>query len=122
MSVKAPQEINNYYNEAFRAGDLEQLVALYEPNAVLAPAPGQLVIGREAIKEKLRGLLSFTGKLYDENQSCVEFENLAMLRANWKFIGTDPEGNSVEIGGGSSKVARRQPDGSWLYVIDLPWG
>lgn len=88
MTVKTPQEINKYYNEAFRSGDLEQLVALYEPDAVLAPEPGQLVKGREEIQERLRGLLGLTGTLHDENQSCVEFENLALLRATWQFTGT----------------------------------
>lgn len=122
MTVRTPHEINDCYNEAFRSGDLDQLVALYEPEAVLAPEPGQLVKGREAIRERLRGLLGLTGTLRADNQSCVEFENVALLRANWQFSGTDPEGKPVEIGGASSKVARCQPDGSWLYIIDLPWG
>jgi uncharacterized protein (TIGR02246 family) len=122
MSVKAPNEIDDHYNEVFRSGDLEQLVALYEPDAVLAPQPGQLVKGREAIREQLRGLLRLVGTLHAENQSCVEFENLALLRANWRFTGTDPSGSRVEIGGSSAKVVRRQSDGSWLYIMDLPWG
>jgi ketosteroid isomerase-like protein len=122
MPAKTSNEINSHYNEVFRSGDLEGLVALYEPNAVLAPQPGHLVRGREAIREQLRSLLGLVGTLHAENQSCVEFENLALLRANWHFTGTDPGGDRVEIGGASAKVARRQPDGSWLYIMDLPWG
>jgi uncharacterized protein (TIGR02246 family) len=121
MTIKNPTEINSKYNEAFRSGDLDRLVSLYEPDAVLASQPGQFVRGRENIREQLRNLLALKGELQAEQKSCVEFENVALLRAEWKFTGTDPDGNDVEIGGSSSKVVRRQPDGGWLYIIDLPW-
>lgn len=122
MSVNSPGEINSYYNEVFRSGNLERLVALYEPDAVLEAQPGELVRGRSAIREQLNNLLALKGELHAENQSYVEFGDLALLRADWQFTGEDPSGKPVSMGSASSKVARRQPDGTWLYIIDLPFG
>jgi ketosteroid isomerase-like protein len=34
----------------------------------------------------------------------------------------DPRGESVVLGGESTDVLRRQPDGRWLIAIDDPWG
>jgi hypothetical protein len=35
---------------------------------------------------------------------------------------TDPQGNAVELSGQASDVLRRQADGTWLLVIDNPYG
>ncbi len=36
--------------------------------------------------------------------------------------GTDDDGNPVELHGSTAEVARRQPDGTWKYVFDHPFG
>ena len=33
-----------------------------------------------------------------------------------------PDGSPAELGATTAEVARRQPDGTWLYVIDNAWG
>jgi hypothetical protein len=32
-----------------------------------------------------------------------------------------PDGSPAELGATTAEVARRQPDGTWLYVIDNAW-
>ena len=34
------------------------------------------------------------------------------------LTGTSEDGSPIEMGAVTAEVARRQPDGSWLYVID----
>jgi len=36
------------------------------------------------------------------------------------LIGTSPDGSAVNLSGHSTEALRQQPDGSWLYVIDIP--
>jgi ketosteroid isomerase-like protein len=122
MSVIDPRNLNEHYNEMFRKGDLEGLVALYEEGAVLCPAPGQEVRGRAEIRRRLSGLIALKGTLDASEQSCVEFENLALLHAQWRFIGTTPDGKPMQMGGSSSKLARRGTDGFWRYILDMPAG
>ena len=33
-----------------------------------------------------------------------------------------PDGSPAPLGATTAEVARLQPDGSWLYVIDNAWG
>ncbi|HAF12136.1 MAG TPA: hypothetical protein DCK99_00285 [Blastocatellia bacterium] len=40
----------------------------------------------------------------------------------WTLTGTDPSGGAVEMAGQTSDVVRRQPEGTWLLVIDIPYG
>jgi ketosteroid isomerase-like protein len=52
----------------------------------------------------------------------VHVEDTALLVADWGFHGTAADGCDVSTSGSSIEVARRQPDGSWRYLIDLPYG
>jgi ketosteroid isomerase-like protein len=46
----------------------------------------------------------------------------ALLVGDWQFHGTSSDGAEVSTAGTSIEVARRQLDGSWRYLIDLPYG
>ena len=120
MKVTDPKNLNENYNELFLAGDLEGLMSLYEASAVLCPAPGVLLNGHEQIREQMKALFALKGELAATQLSCVQKDDLTMLHAKWSFKGTDGAGNTVGIGGYSSKLARRGSDGGWRYVMDLP--
>jgi ketosteroid isomerase-like protein len=120
MKVTDPEKLNEYHNDRFRAGDLDGLVNLYEADAVLCPAPGVTLKGAPQIREQMAALLTLQGELSATQLSCVRYGEFALLHAHWIFKGKDASGHAVDIGGHSSKLARRDADGSWKYVIDLP--
>ena len=117
-----PENIHRLFVEAFNVGDLESLVALYEPEARLLPQPGQVVSGHEAIRAVLQGFLAMAGTIRIDTQYVIHAGELALLRARWHLAGVGPDGNPVEMQGNSAEVVRRQTDGNWLYLIDHPFG
>ena len=121
MVARRPEEVDQLFVQAFSAGNLEALVALYEPDAVLVPQSGKVVTGREAIREALQGSLTLCGEFRLEVKSVVGTGDLALVRSDWSLVGTAPGGCLVNLSGRASEVLRRQPDGSWLYVIDNPF-
>lgn len=56
MPAKTPEECDALFEKYVNAGDLDSLVDLYEPGATLVSAPGQMAVGRDAIREALGGL------------------------------------------------------------------
>jgi ketosteroid isomerase-like protein len=40
----------------------------------------------------------------------------------WSFEGTGPDEEPVRLTANNADVLRRQPDGTWRFVIDNPWG
>lgn len=122
MSIRRPEDMHAVFNERFNEGDLDGLLALYEPNAKLAPQPGQEVQGREAIRTALQGFLALNPRMDLTTRYVLEAGDMAVLSGQWKLTGTGPDGSAVEMGGKSVEVLRRQPDGTWLYVLDLPFG
>jgi ketosteroid isomerase-like protein len=44
-----------------------------------------------------------------------------MTSLRWQLTATGPDGSPISMTGHSAEVARRQPDGSWRFVIDNPF-
>jgi uncharacterized protein (TIGR02246 family) len=123
MSASSPEQIHGLFEQAFNDGDLEALMALYEPDAALIPQPGTVVEGTAAIRDALRWFLDRRGRITLDTKLVLRVGDLAFLANRWSLTGaTMPDGSPAELGATTAEVARRQPDGSWLYVIDNAWG
>ena len=117
-----PEQIHRQFEEAFNAGDLGGLLALYEPDAALIPEPGVVVHGLDEISPALQGFLDLKGTINLDTKASVVVGDLAYLINRWSLTGTDPDGNPFEMGAVTAEMVRRQEDGSWRFVIDNAWG
>ena len=115
MSAQEPSQIHSLFLDAFNRGDVEALVALYEPNAALVTKDGA-VSGHQAIREAYQRMLVGGARMELETRAVVEStEGLAVLHAAWTY-----HRGEASTPGLSTEVVRRQPDGKWLFVIDEP--
>ena len=121
MPTHEPQDAHARFAAAYNAGDLEGLLALYEPDAAMVPEPGRVVAGTAAIREVLEGFLALRGTIALVTGTVVRAGDLALLHGTWTLQGTGADGSPVSLGGRTSEVVRRQADGSWRYVIDDPY-
>ena len=114
MSASTPQEIHFLFERAFNAGDVEGILALYEPGAVLVTG-GKPVTGHDALRDAYSAFLSGGARMKLETKAVIESgQGLAVLHGRWSL---GPPGASEGL---STEVVRRQPDGSWMFVIDNP--
>jgi ketosteroid isomerase-like protein len=88
----------------------EGLAALYEPDAVVAYPPGQLTVGRAAIRALYERMLAAAPQFRIE-------EPLPTLRIGDLALTATP---ALDAAGARAQVVRRQPDGTWLRVLDRP--
>lgn len=119
--AKSPESVIDDFVAAVNAGDIERVMAEYEQGARLA-FPGRPCIGHDAIRGELQNLLAQRPTMQGRTVSVSQVGDLALLQSEWSFTGTDSKGDRVELSGESSELVRRQPDGTWRYVIDLPMG
>ena len=127
MTASTPEEVHRLWTQAFDEGDVDALVALYEPSATLVFQPGEEPArGTEAIREALDGLLSmFEGKPKFDLRFRKAFEageDLALVLSTWTMSGSAKDGSPIEMSGQTADVVRRQADGSWRVAIDNPFG
>ena len=123
-TVRQPAEINLRWAEALNAGDVAAMLELYEPNAIVVTAPGAPPIsGLSAIEASLRWLIGLGATATFEPRFWLEQGDLAMGSIDFHLAdGTDNDGNPVDLRGRTAEVVRRQPDGTWKYVFDHPFG
>ena len=120
MPAHSPEELDQNFEKALNAGDLEGLVALYEPQAVFVSEPGQTVSGTEAIREVLSAFVSMNPTITVAVQTLGQMDDIALTAAKWEMSGTGPDGQPIQMRGDSKEVCRRQADGTWLFIIDDP--
>ena len=104
--VRDPQDLEPLLVSRQRSGDLEGMVALYEPDAVLE-CGGRHVRGARAIRAFYSEQLA-TGKKFELGEQLP-----AMISGDLALTSTRlPDGDVT------AEVARLQSDGTWLWVID----
>jgi ketosteroid isomerase-like protein len=114
MPASTPREIHVLFERAFNLGDVEAILALYEPRAVLVTG-GKPVAGHASIREAYSVSLSTGARMQVETRAVIESgAGLAVLHAAWSL------GPPASTHGLSTEVVRRQPDGTWMFVIDNP--
>jgi ketosteroid isomerase-like protein len=107
--AREPNDLGRFLVERANAGDLEGLVALYTPDAVLAFPAGQIAVGTEAIRATFERMLASRPQFQPGQQAP------ALVCGDLALTSTRSPGGSV-----TAEVARRQPDGTWLWAIDQP--
>ncbi|HEX8012715.1 MAG TPA: SgcJ/EcaC family oxidoreductase [Casimicrobiaceae bacterium] len=122
MSARTPEKVDRLFVQALNAGKLDDLVALYEPEAALMPSPGKLVTGTAAIRESLGAFVAGKPKMTLMPRVIAQSGDIAVLTAKWDLSMTGSDGKPAAMSGQSLEVVRRQADGRWLFVIDLPFG
>lgn len=104
-----PEDLGDFFLARANAGDVEGLVALYEPDAVLAFPAGQLATGRDEIRKLYADLLASQPTFTSAGQrAAIRSGDLALTSTR------------LPGGGTTVEIARRQPDGTWLWAIDQP--
>ena len=102
-----PNDLEKYFIERANAGDVEGLVALYEPDATIADGKKVLAVGRSQIRELFIKFLA--------NHPRFDPSMQAEALCSGDIALTSSQTSNGDI---TAEIARRQPDGSWLWVID----
>jgi ketosteroid isomerase-like protein len=109
-----PSQTNATFAKIFNEGrNVDAWVSLYEPDAVLSDGPNP-VVGREAIRESLARLVNVPGVIETKVNFVGVHGDIALVRADYRFRHED----KTTLTGSAIEVARRQPDGRWLFIID----
>jgi uncharacterized protein (TIGR02246 family) len=122
MPATTPAQVHALFRQAFQARDVEALLALCEPEAVLAPSAEERFQGHDAIREGLGGFLALEPDFVMEEPTVVLNGDLALLFSPWHMVGTSPDGDEVRMAGVTADLVRQQGDGNWLFVMDNPFG
>ncbi len=124
MPAQKPEECDLLLLKALEKGDLDAAVALYEPNANFVVSAEQVVTGHAAIREVMQGFIAAKATFNIDAVTALPSADgsVAVTRAKGSSTSPGPDGKPVTTPIHSVEVVRKQPDGTWLFIIDDPSG
>lgn len=122
MPVQRPEDIHRRFADAANAGDITALAALYESDAVIIERDGTTTSGTSAIRSHLEDLTAMKPRMEIIDSRVFGRGEIALLCSRWRANVTPPGGSEVTMEFRGSEIARQQDDGTWLLLIDNPWG
>jgi hypothetical protein len=121
-NAATPADLGRLWLERATTGDIDGILALYEAGAAMY-FNGQASVGADALRAAYEAMLAGNPELPASPNGAPRIVGDLALTST-----VLPKDNPVLPGAITSEVARRQPDGTWLWVIDeaniLPegWG
>lgn len=102
---------------AFAAGDIDGIMATYEPSAVVVAQPGQPVAGDAGLRAMFAEFIASGANFTYGAHEVVIAGDTGLHLMSWTAPG--PNGPMTAL---SVAVLHRQPNGDWKMVIDHPFG
>ena len=109
-NARKPEDLTRLFVERANDGDAAGVAALYEEEAVMAYPPGHVTVGRVAIRELWEKVLKKAHRFEPEDSLPT------LISGDIALTSTAPKDGA----GARAQVARRQPDGTWLRLLDQP--
>ncbi len=105
--ARDPQDLERLLIDRQWVGDVDGMVALFEPNAVIDTGAAEFTRGHEAIRTLFETFVA-SGRKFQRGE-----QRPAAINGDLALTSTRLPDGTV-----TSEVARRQADGTWLWVID----
>lgn len=117
-SVMRPDDLHPALSAAYNAGDLEAMLALYDPEAVFVIKPNRVTEGRDQLRSALQYLIDLRGRLSVTPRTFIRSGDVMLVLGTFTLIGRRQDGTPVERTSRFADVLRLHPDGRWLIAVD----
>src|SRR5436189_4057714 len=92
-----PEQVLQSIVDGINTGNLDALMALYEPEAAFAAQPGNLAHGLPGVHASLAAFIGMQGTLDLTVTRVLEASDLALVAGEWSFTGAGPDGEPVKL-------------------------
>jgi ketosteroid isomerase-like protein len=112
-NAKRPEDLHKLFLDGVNDKDVDALLALYEPDSVTLGLDGARLADEAALRAMLTGFVGMVDRLDGGTRKVVAHGDYALMSATFTA-------NGGAVSGVTGEVARRQPDGTWRFLIDDP--
>ena len=104
--------------ERFNSRKLDEMMALYAPEAVFVANDGRTITDRKEFAAQFQRDMDLGLPLKANVRHVFVGGDTAQVVLDWSIDGKGPDGQEVHVGGTASDIMRRGADGFWRYIID----
>lgn len=115
MPANSPEDICRLFQQYMAVGDLDAVLSVFDPEVVLVNQSGDVTQGRDGLRQELAQVAAMKTRLAFTIKQVVRSGDIALMHTEWQV--SFPLPMSVY----AIAVARRQPDGTWRWLIGDPF-
>ncbi|MFF7889726.1 YybH family protein [Streptomyces sp. NPDC020794] len=119
--ITDPAQLPPAFEKAMNAGNVDEVMSLLAPGAVMRTVTGETVTG-QALRDYTAGTIAGNGRLSNGPSRVLAGADIALISEEWTLEVTAPDGNRKKATGTTANVARRGQDGTWRMAILNPLG
>ena len=116
----SPEDWPRVFERHLNAGDLDAVLELYESEARLVSPSGEMILGRNRIREVITGLVQSKTKMTSRVVKAITLDNVTLLYTDFQETTVDDSGETIELRSKAIELLRRQPDGTWKLFVGDP--
>jgi uncharacterized membrane protein/ketosteroid isomerase-like protein len=117
-----PEDWPRVFEQHLNSGDLDAVMALYEPEARFVMQSGETLVGHDAIRKVVSGLIGAKTKFHSRVVRIVTVGDIAQLYTDFEGTTVDSSGNTVPVHSKAIEVLRRQLESGWKLIMGDPNG
>lgn len=115
MPAHSPEDICRLFRQHMVEGDMDAVLTLYDRDVAFLNQAGKVIRGHDRLKQELSSLAATKSRFEYSIKQIVHADDIALMHTHWTVSG------SRQMKAYAIEVARRQPDGSWCWLIGDPF-
>ena len=97
MLPHKPEDWPSLFEQHLNAGDLDAVMALYEPDARFVARSGETIVGRDRIRDVLAGMIQSKTKFQSRVIKAITVDDVALLYTDFQGTTVDASGKTIEV-------------------------
>lgn len=115
MPARNPEEICSLFKQFMAEGDVDGLLSVYDPQIVFLNQAGDVIKGKQDMKQQLAPFAAARARFDFQVKQIIQSGDIALMHTVWNISSPRPMSTYA------IEVARRQPDGTWRWLIGDPF-
>ncbi|PYK23138.1 MAG: hypothetical protein DME59_17955 [Verrucomicrobia bacterium] len=121
MLSHKPEDWPRLFVEHLESGDLEAVAALYAPNARFVGRSGEIIVGRDRIRDMLTRMTRSKTKLQSRVIKAIGVDDVGVLYTDFQGTTMDASEKTMDVRYNAVEALRQQPD-CWKLIVSDPNG
>jgi ketosteroid isomerase-like protein len=113
-----PEDVIPSLVKRFNSGKIEEMMALFAPEAVFVAHDGRTITDRAEFTAIIEHDIKLGLPLKANVRHVFVGADTAQIVLDWSIDGKGRDGKMVHMHGSASDIVRRGADGVWRYIID----
>jgi ketosteroid isomerase-like protein len=113
--ANTPEDLCRLFRQYMSAGNLDAVLSVYDSDVVFLNRERLPRRGRDELRQELAPFAASRTTFDFTTKEIIQADGVALMHTQWRISGPEP------LSTYAIEVARRQPDGTWRWLIGDPF-